>query len=342
MARYAASHKLASMKACWYQKTGRARDVLVVGEMPTPEPGRGEVRVKIAVSAVNPSDTKGRSGWHGRPIAFPRVVPHQDGAGTIDKVGASVDVKRVGERVWIYMAQRGRPLGTAAEYTVVPNERAVTLPDNASFEEGACLGIPAMTAHRCLYVDGDIADKAILVQGGAGAVGFYAVQLAKLGGARAVVATVGRPQTAARAQEIGADAVVNYRTENVVERVAALLKHKTPLDRVVEVAFGKNVSADVALLKSGGVIATYSSDAVAEPVVPFTSLLMKDLTVRFVLIYEVPQAARNHAAHDINRLIVAGKLRHQIAEIFPLDRIAEAHERMEEGRAIGKLLIRLG
>src|SRR5487761_1072175 len=239
------------MKACWYEKTGPAREVLILGEMPAPEPGPGEVRVKIAVSAVNPSDTKGRSGWRGRPVAFPRVVPHQDGAGTIDKIGSGVDPKRVGERVWVYMAQRGRPFGTAAEYTTVPSERAMTLPDNAG--------------------------KAILVQGGAGAVGFYAVQLAKLGGARAVIATVGRPETATRAKEAGADAMIDYAKENVVERVAALLKNKTPLDRVVEVAFGKNIDADVALLKSGGVIATYSSDAVAEPAVPFTAMLLKDL-----------------------------------------------------------------
>ena len=330
------------MKACWYEKTGPARDVLVIGEMATPEPGPGEVRVKVAVSAVNPSDTKGRSGWRGRPIAFPRVVPHQDGAGTIDKVGAGVDRKRIGERVWLYMAQRGRPFGTAAEYTVVPSERAVRLPASASFEDGACLGIPAMTAHRCLYADGDIAGRAILVQGGAGAVGFYAVQLAKLGGARSVIATVGRPETATRAKEAGADAMIDYAKENVVERVAALLKNKTPLDRVVEVAFGKNIDADVALLKSGGVIATYSSDAVAEPAVPFTAMLLKDLTVRFVLIYEVPQAAREHAARDINRLIEAGKLKHQIAEVFPLARVADAHERMEAGRDVGKLLVRLG
>lgn len=329
------------MKASWYEKTGPARDVLVIGEMPTPEPGPSEVRVRIAVSAVNPSDTKARSGWRGRPLAFPRIVPHQDGAGTIDKVGTGVDAKRIGERVWVYMAQRGRPFGTAAGYTVVPSERAVTLPDRASFEDGACLGIPAMTAHRCLYADGDIGGQAILVQGGAGAVGFYAVQLAKFGGARAVIATVGRAETAARTRETGADAVIDYRKENVVERVAALLKDKTPLDRVVDVAFGTNLATDVALLKSGGVIATYSSDAVPDPVVPFTAMLMKDLTVRFVLIYEVPQSARDHAARDINRLIAAAKLKHQIAEIFPLTRIAEAHERMEEGRAVGKLLIRI-
>ncbi|MDE2230294.1 MAG: NADPH:quinone reductase [Alphaproteobacteria bacterium] len=329
------------MKACWYEKTGPARDVLVIGEMPTPEPGPGEVRVKIAVSAVNPSDTKGRSGWRGRPIGFPRVVPHQDGAGTIDKVGPDIDAGRVGERVWVYMAQRSRPFGTAAEYTAVQSERAVKLPDNASFEEGACLGIPAMTAHRCLYADDDIGGKAILVQGGAGAVGFYAVQLAKLGGAR-VVATVGRPETASRAREIGADAVVDYTRENVVARVAALFNNAAPLDRVIEVAFGKNLQTDVALLKSGGVIATYSSDAVPDPVVPFTPMLMKDLTVHFVLIYEIPQSARDHAARDINRLIAAGKLKHQIAEVFPLARIAEAHERMEEGRVVGKLLVRLG
>jgi NADPH2:quinone reductase len=327
------------MKACWYEKTGAAKDVLVVGEMPAPEPGPDEVRVKIMVSAVNPSDTKGRRGWQGRPMPFPRIVPHQDGAGVIDKVGPSVKSLKTGERVWVYMAQRGRPFGTAAEYTVVPEIRAVPLPDGTSFEEGACLGIPAMTAHRCLYADGAIAGKAVIVQGGAGAVGFYAVQLAKLGGARAVLATVSRDEQASRAREAGADYIINYKSENVAERAKAILGGG--VDRVVEVALGKNLAADATILAVNGVIAAYSSDEVPEPVVPFNAMLMKDLTIRFVLIYEIGDAARLDAAREINRLLTTRRLKHQIAEIYSLEQAAMAHARMEEGCAIGKLLLRV-
>jgi len=329
------------MKACWYERTGAPRDVLTLGEMPTPEPGPGEVRVKLAVTAVNPSDTKARSGWRGRGMAFPRIVPHQDGAGVVDRVGVEVDPRRVGERVWIYMAQRGRPFGTAAEFTVVPQARAVPLPDRASFEEGACLGIPAMTAHRAVHADGDIAGKVVLVQGGAGAVGFYAIQLAKLGGARTVIATVSRDEQATKAKLAGADHVVNYRSAAVPDQVAALLGAESGVDRVVEVAFGKNLEDDVAMLRASGVIASYSSDEVPEPKIPFAAMLMKDLTARFILIYEVPDAARHDAARDINRLIEAGKLEHQIAEVLAFEQIALAHQRMEEGRTIGKLLMRV-
>src|ERR1700691_2845690 len=325
------------MKACWYEKTGSAKDVLVVGEMPTPEPGPGEVRVKIIISGVNPSDTKGRRGWQGRPMPFPRIVPHQDGAGVIDKVGPGVKSRKPGERVWVYMAQRGRPFGTAAEYTVGPEIRAVPLPDGTSFEEGACLGIPAMTAHRCLYADGAITGKAVLVQGGAGAVGFYAVQLAKLGGARAVLATVSRDEQASRARQAGADHVINYKSENVAERAKAILGGG--VDRVVEVALGKNLAADSAMLAVNGIIAAYSSDEVPEPVVPFNAMLMKDLTIRFVLIYEVGDAARLDAVGEINRLLAATQLKHQIAEIYSLEQVAAAHDPTEEGREKNKLLL---
>lgn len=329
------------MRACWYERTGPAHDVLQFGEMPTPEPGSGEVRVKVMVTAVNPSDTKGRSGWRGRGMAYPRVIPHQDGAGVIDKLGPGVSGRRVGERVWLYMCQRGKPFGSAAEYTVIPAERALPLPDHVSFEEGACLGIPAMTAHRALHQDGDIAGQAVLVQGGAGAVGFYAVQLAKLAGARLVLATVSRDAQADQARRAGADHVINYKAERVPERVADIVGHKPPLDRIVEVALGVNIDADVEMLRPNGVIAAYSSDAVAEPKLPFGQMLVKDLTLHTLILYELPQAARDAAARDINRALEQHRLVHQIAEVFPFEQMAAAHNRMEEGRAIGKLLIRI-
>ena len=330
------------MKACWYERTGPAREVLTFGDMPTPEPGPGEVRVKVMVSAVNPSDTKGRSGWRGRPAAYPRVIPHQDGSGVIDKLGPGVTSRRVGERVWLYMAQRGRPFGTAAEYTTVPQERAVPLPEHVSFEEGACLAIPAMTAHRALHVDGDFAGKNVLVQGGAGAVGFYAVQLAKLGGAKTVIATVSREPQAAQARKAGADHIINYKTEKVAARIGEIAGGSPSIDRIVEVALGANIDTDVEVLRPNGVISAYSSDAVAEPKLPFLQMLVKDLTLHTLIIYEVPQAARDTAARDINRALEQRKLIHQIAEVFPFEQMAVAHDRMEAGRDIGKLLVRIG
>ncbi|MFP5407376.1 MAG: NADPH:quinone reductase, partial [Gammaproteobacteria bacterium] len=220
------------MKAAWYESKGPAREVLRVGERPDPEPGRGEVRVRIRVSAVNPSDTKSRGGLRIKDMPFPVVIPHQDGAGEIDAVGEGVDPVRIGERVWVYEANLGRPFGTAAQYTCVPSQQAVPLPEEVSFEIGACMGIPVMTAHRCVLADGPVAGRTVLVQGGAGAVGFYAVQVAKLGGAAKVIATVSRQEQAERAREAGADAVVERRAESVVDRVREICGAKEPLDRV--------------------------------------------------------------------------------------------------------------
>src|SRR5215216_6647097 len=207
------------MRAAWYERKGAAREVLQVSELPIPEPGLGEVRVRVAVSGINPSDTKGRTGWRGQTdMPFSQIIPHQDGSGTIDAVGADVPASHVGEQVWIYEAQRGRAFGTGAEYVVVPTSNAVRLPEGASFVDAACLGVPAMTAHRCLFADGPIARKTVLVTGAAGGVGQYAVQLAKWGGAT-VIATVSSAEKAEQARAIGADHVINYRDEDVVARV---------------------------------------------------------------------------------------------------------------------------
>jgi len=236
------------MKAVYYEQKGPARQVLQAGERPLTEPQAGEVRVRIHVSAVNPSDTKGRGGYRGMlAMPFPMVIPHQDGAGVIDAVGPGVDQARIGQRVWVYEATLGRPFGTCAEYTTVPEHKAVPLPDAVDFEVGACMGIPAMTAHRCVLADGPVKGKTVLVQGGAGAVGFYAVQIAKLEGAR-VIATVSRDEQAAQARLAGADHVINYKTEDVARRVKEITGTDSGLDRVIEVAFGVNLTTDVALL----------------------------------------------------------------------------------------------
>lgn len=329
------------MKAAWYESKGAAREVLQVGERPDPQPAAGEVRVRVHMSAVNPSDTKSRSGLRVKEMPFPVVIPHQDGAGVIDAVGEGVDPARIGERVWIYEANLARAFGTAAQYTTVPARKAVHLPDHIGFDAGACLGIPVMTAHRCVHADGPVTGRTVLVQGGAGAVGYYAVQIARLGGAAQVLATISRDEQAARALEAGADAVINRRTENVVERVRELTGAEAPLDRVVEVAFGANLADDMALLKPGGVIATYASDAVPEPTVPFWPMLAKDLTVRFVLVYAMSAEAHDEAAHWISEALHDGKLRHQIFRSFALDEIAQAHEATESMSNVGKVLVRI-
>ena len=330
------------MKAAWYDTKGPAAQVLRVGELPDPEPLAGEVRVRVHVSAVNPSDAKARGGARGNvAMPFPRIVPHQDGAGVIDRVGAGVDPGRIGERVWVYEATLGRASGTAAQFSVVPAHKAVRLPDDVSFEVGACLGIPAMTAHRCVFADGPVTGKAVLVQGGAGAVGYYAVQMARLGGASLVLATVSREEQAARAREAGAHAVINYRTENVVERVADLLGPGRALDRVVDVAAGVNLADNVKMLGPRGVIAAYGSDAEPQPALPFFAMLAKDLTLRTVLVYVMSDEAHRLGMRFIDHALRAGQLVHQIQRVYTLDQIVEVHEACEAMKNLGKLLVRI-
>lgn len=327
------------MKAAWYERKGPAREVLTVGERPTPEPAAGEVRVRIHRSAVNPSDTKQRGGHRGNVVMpFPFVIPHQDGAGIIDAVGAGVPGARIGERVWVYEATLGRFWGTAAQYSVVPEHKAVRLPEDTAFEAGACMGIPAMTAHRCVMADGPVNGKTVLVTGGAGSVGWYAVQIARLEGAR-VIATVSRDEQAERAREAGAHEVINYRNEPVAQRLAEITGAQGGVDRVVEVAFGANLATNVAALRTGGVIASYASDAVPDPAIPFWPMLSKDLTARFVLVYAMSRTAHDEAAVWITRALEAGSLRHQFYKTFALDDIAGAHEATESMSNVGKVIV---
>jgi NADPH:quinone reductase len=327
------------MRAAYYERKGRAADVLKVGEIPDPVAGPGEVRVRVRFSAVNPSDTKARGGWDGSlDMPFPRVVPHQDGSGVIEAVGPGVPSARVGERVWIYEAQRGRAFGTCAEHVTVPAENAVPLPEGTSFEAGACLAIPAMTAHRCLFMDGGIQGQTVLVSGGGGAVGHAATQLAKWAGAR-VVTTVSRPEQEAVARAAGADLVVNRRKEDVAARVREFTRGAL-VDRVVEVAFEANLDLDRAVLKPNGVISTYSSGPPdSAPRIPFTPVMRQHLTVHFVLVYSMPREAHQAAARDVNAALEAGRYRPHVARVLPLDRAVEAHEAQESGATVGKILV---
>jgi NADPH2:quinone reductase len=306
--------------------------------MPTPEAGPGEVRIRLYASGVNPSDVKKRAGTRG-PLQEARVIPHSDGAGVIDQVGPGVDPGRQGERVWVYNGQWGRPFGTAAEYITLPDTQAVSLPEHVSFIEGASLGIPAMTAHRCLFADGSINGQTILVTGGAGAVGYCAIQLARWGGAR-VITTVSSETKGTQARQAGASDVINYRAENVLERIRAITAG-AGVDRVVDVDFGGNLPVTREALKENGTLAAYASMGAPEPALPFYALMFKNITLRPVLVYSMPEEAKRQACQDIIRALNDRQLSQPIAARFPLDRLVEAHEAQESGQAVGNIVVEI-
>ena len=324
------------MKAVWFEENGPA-EVMQVGEMPQPEPGPGEVRIRVVTSGVNPSDWKRRLGTTA-PMAFPRVIPHQDGSGVIDRVGEGVPASRVGERVWLFESQFGRPFGSAAEYTVQPAGHAVPMPDSITFEQGACLGVPAMTAHRCLFADGPVAGMVVLVPGGAGAVGNYAVQEARLAGAT-VISTVSSDHKAAIAAAAGADHIINYRTEDVTTRIMDLTGGEG-VDRIVEVDFAGNFPVTGQILKTNGVVAIYSWGTIQQPPVPL-QFRRSNTVVRNVLVYEMPESAKNAAIADITAWLEAGTLTHLIGPHFPLEETVAAHLAVEGG-AVGNVIVDVG
>lgn len=324
------------MLAARYTETGAA-DVLRVEEVDRPEPGPGEVRVRLRVSGVNPTDWKSRSGRTGRDLPHGFQIPGQDGAGTVDAVGEGVAPGRVGERVWVWFAAWQRPWGTAAQWTVVPSERAVPLPDGASDELGASLGIPALTAHRCLTADGPVEGRTVLVAGGAGAVGHAAIELARWMGAR-VVATVSGEAKARLARAAGAHAVVNYRAPDAARRI----RDAAPdgVDRVVELALAANLDLDLEVAAPNAAIVTYADDGGDEARVPVRRLMAPNLVLRFMLIYTVPEDALGRAVLEVAEAVAAGALTPLPVHRFDLDRIAEAHEAVEGG-AVGKVVVDL-
>jgi NADPH2:quinone reductase len=323
------------MRAAIY-RTGGASDALEVTEVETPEPGTGEVRVKIAVSGVNPTDWKSLRSAGTPEWGF--AVPNQDGAGVIDAVGAGVPVERIGQRVWLLMAARDRQWGTAAQYSVVPAERAVELPDGASFDLGASLGVPALTAWHCLTTDGPVTDQTVLVSGGAGAVGNMAIQLARWAGAAHVVSTVSGPEKAELARTAGAHTVVNYREEDAAERIRAAAPDG--VDRIVEVALDANIGLDVAVAAPHAVACSYAATADTEAILPVRELMQANLTLRFMLLYTVAPAALAAAIEATNAAVAAGALSTLPLHRFSLDETASALEAVESG-AVGKVLIDL-
>jgi NADPH:quinone reductase-like Zn-dependent oxidoreductase len=325
------------MRAAYYDRQGPADEVLCVAELPTPQPGPGEVRVRMHMSGLNPTDLKARTGFSA-PMPFPRIIPHQDGAGVIDAVGDLEEAGRIGQRVWIYEAQYGRASGTAAAFVVVPAGHAVPLPGDVSFEVGASLGIPALTAHRCLFADGDINGRRVLVQGGAGVVGTAAVLLAKWAGAW-VAATVMNAEQASIARAAGADLVLDRLNDDVAGAINTHTRG-AGVDRIVEVNVQANLDLDLACLASGGVISAYAAaQATDELSLPLLRAMVHGCVLRFVYIYSVPQEAKIHAIRDITACLASGAYSPHVGLKVDLQKIAEAHQALEAGTVMGKVLI---
>ncbi|MDW4550252.1 NADPH:quinone reductase [Defluviimonas sp. D31] len=326
------------MKAVWYEAFGPAAEVLTVGTLPDPLPGPGEVLVRLRASGVNPSDVKLRAGARaGAVMAWPKIVPHSDGAGVIEAVGAGVDTARIGERVWIWNGGWQRQYGTAAELIALPADQAVRLPEAADFAEGACLGIPAMTAWHAVFADGPVTGKTVLVTGGAGTVGRYACQMAALGGAR-VIATV---SSAGKAAHSTAGEWVNYRDADVAEAVRGMTGGEG-VDRIVEVDFAANQAASLALLKPGGVIATYASASQMRPVLDFYPFMFKNITLRMILVYLLDPATRRRGEAQLTEWLANRALSHAVVPGGGLEDCAAAHETVEAGTKLGTVVMEWG
>ncbi|WP_030947097.1 NADPH:quinone reductase [Streptomyces sp. NRRL S-646] len=325
------------MLASWYDDQGPAADVLHVGELPDPVPGPGEVRVRVTVSGVNPGDTKKRRGWLGSSMPFPRVIPHSDGAGVIDAVGAQVDARRVGQRVWVYGAQSYRPFGTAAQYTVVPDHQAVPLPDHLSDELGASLGIPGITAHRTVFADGPVEGQLVLVHGVLGGVGSLAAQLAHWAGAT-VIATVRRTADLNRVDA----AVVSHAVALDTGDPAAAIRSYAPrgVDRIVEVALSDNADLDNAVAANDAVIAAYATRT-DRTEIPFWPLLFNNVTLRLLGSDDFPAEAKRQAARDLTSAAAAGALTVAVGDRHPLDDIAKAHDHVDARGGHGRILLNI-
>lgn len=325
------------MKALWYEGFGPADQVLTLGEMADPAPRPGEVLVRVKATGVNPSDVKLRAGARpGAVMAYPRVIPHSDGAGVIEAVGDGIDPARVGERVWIWNGQWQRAFGTAAAFIALPADQAVQLPEGTSFEAGACLGIPAMTAWYALLAEGPIAGQTVLVTGGAGTVGRYACQMAAAAGAR-VITTVSSAEKAAHA---GAAEWINYRDTNVAEAVMDLTGG-AGVDRIVEVDFGANQAASLEVIKPGGVIAAYASAAEMTPMLQFYGFMFKNVTLRMLIVYQLAGSARRRGEAALTQMLEDGVLRHAVVPSGGLEDAATAHDLVAGGGKMGSVVLSL-
>lgn len=330
------------MRVAVSRMRGAAGEALVLEDRPIPEPGPGEVRVRVLASGVNPSDVKVRAGAQGA-LPHDEVMVHNDGAGIIDAVGEGVSERRLGERVWLFNLNRSEDgmaqgvNGTAAEMIICPEDLAPPLPNGVSAEEGACLGVPAMTAHRAVFADGPVAGQVVLVTGGAGSVGLLAVQMAAASGAT-VIATVSSGEKAELARAAGAALIINYKTESLADRIVAEFGSNS-VDRLVDVDFGVHVGLTPQILARNGTIATYASMGSPEPSLPFYQAMFNNTTIRLVFVYAMPDEAKWSAIEDINTFLRHGVLAPMIAARFPFEDIAKAHEAVEAGGLTGNVVL---
>ena len=322
------------MRAAWYEKQGPAREVLQVGEMPDPTPSAGEVRIRIAASGINPGDTKKRGDTFGVGMPYPRVIPHSDGAGRIEQIGSGVSSEWLGRAVWCYGAQSYRPFGTAAEFTVVPFDHVAPLPEKVTMEQGACLGIPGITAHRAVHVGGPLSGRTVLVQGAAGSVGMCAVALARHSAAH-VIGSIRAASDEPTTRNAGAHEVF-LSDKDLISRVRVIAP--SGVDHIVEVAFGANIETDVELLKMSGSIAAYATDN-ATPKIPFWQLVFKNIRVYFLGSDDFPPEAKIQATRDLNSALETGWPGFEIGECVPLAEIARAHELVDHPARRGRVVV---
>lgn len=326
------------MKAAFYETPGAAQDVLRVADVPPEAPGAGMVQVRVAVSGVNPSDVKTRSGSGARANPWPLTIPHQDGAGVILQVGTGVDAGRVGQRVWLYECQLGRPNGTATEMATVPEGLAVPLPDGVPMEVGASLGVPALTAWYCNEQIQAQAGRCVLVHGGVGAVGFYAAQMARLRGAE-VLASVSNAEQARIAQAAGIDTAPRGADLNGAARQWLAQRQREGFDAFIDLDFAGNLSSNLALAENGAHIAAYASDTDLQPALPVRDLMRRNLRLSFLLVYTMPPVQKQKAIAQVNQWLADGSLHHPQVHTYALEDIAKAHQAVEMRKHVGKVAV---
>ena len=324
------------MYAAWYSKTGKAGEVIELGQMEKPRPKSHEVLIKIKASGINPSDVKKRDGARGQ-MDFKKIIPHSDGSGIIESIGSKVSSHRINQRVWVWNAAWKRPFGTAAEYLTIPSNQAVELPENVSFEEGACIGIPIITAHSCFNFGESLNNKTVLVTGGAGVVSRYIIQIAKILGSK-VITTVSSEHKKQIAQEAGADIILNYKKEDVVQKILNVTSQKG-VDKIIDVDFGANLLISTKVLKHNCEIVSYGSMGNPNPVLPFYNFMFKGLTLRTIIVYDLDNDKRNRAIKDINSWLKNDMLSHNIQKVFSLKEIVDAHLATEDPKRIGSIVL---
>lgn len=324
------------MLAGWYDRGGPAEEVIEVGQAPDPTPGPGEVLVRLKASGINPSDYK-RRGNTKAAMEFPRVIPHSDGAGVIAAIGEGVSEFRAGDRVWTFHAQWGRANGTAAEYVALPAELVQPLPGNVSFEEGACLGIPAMTGHRCVFGGGPVEAKTVYVPAAAGRVGAYAIQFAKLGGAR-VIASAGGAAKLDTARRLGADVVLDRADPNLAERLLAETGGRG-IDRIVEIDLPGNIAVNESVLADGGSMAVYGASPKPQAVLTLSPRRARNFDLQVVFVYTLAPAIARSTCEAVTKAAGDGKLIHRIAGVIPLRELARAHREAETQTGSGHMIV---